>query len=59
MRKAFLFRIPGQHGMYDFEELREMRLPQNKRIEVTERMKQDQSRSVGSMSVAAILSKFG
>jgi len=59
MRTPFLFRIPGQHGMYDFDEIRGMHLPRGKMIEVTECMKPGQSRGVGSMSIATILSKFG
>jgi len=59
MQNSFLFRVPGQHGMYDFNEIKAMRLPRNKNLTVTEIMKQHHSRDVGKMSVAAILSKFG
>jgi len=45
--------------MYDFNEIKAMRLPKNKNLAVTEIMKQHHSRDVGKMSVAAILSKFG
>lgn len=59
MQKPFLFRIPGYHGMYDFDEIREMHLDKAKCLSVTEVMKQNKSRDIGKMSVAAILSKFG
>ena len=59
MRKSFLFRVPGYHGMYDFEEIRDMGLAKTKSIGVTEIMKPNHSRDVGKMTVAAILTKFG
>lgn len=45
--------------MYDFDEIREMHLDKAKCLSVTEVMKQNKSRDIGKMSVAAILSKFG
>ncbi len=59
MQKPFLFRVPGYHGMFDFEEIQGMKLPSGKVIGVTECMKPGKSRNVGSMTVATILSKFG
>lgn len=59
MQKPFLFRVPGYHGMFDFEEIKGMDLPKNRVLGVTECMKPGSSRNVGEMSVAAILSKFG
>lgn len=59
MRNNFLFRIPGQHGMYDFDEIRTMNVRKNASIGVVEITKQNHSRNVGNMSIAAILSKFG
>lgn len=59
MQRSFLFRVPGQHGMYDFDEIRNMNLPRRTNLAVTEVMKQHHSRDIGKMTVAAILSKFG
>ena len=59
MRKAFLFRVPGYHGMYDFDEVRQMNIGKTKQIGVVEVMKPNQSRELGKMNIASILSKFG
>lgn len=59
MRTAFLFRVPGHHGMYDFESVASMGLRKTDVLEVTEQIHQNDSRSIGKMSVSAILSKFG
>jgi hypothetical protein len=59
MRKSFLFRVPGYHGMYDFGEIKDMELSSTKKLAVTEIMKPNHSRDIGKMTVAAILAKFG
>lgn len=45
--------------MFDFDEIREKHLPDGKVLEVTEKMRKDHSHSIGKMTVAAVLSKFG
>jgi len=59
MQRNFLFRVPGQHGMYDFSEIKRMNLSKMKCLEVKEMEKQNCERTVGWMSVEAILAKFG
>lgn len=45
--------------MYDFDEIREMNLSKARCLEVKELEKQHKERTVGWMSVEAILAKFG
>lgn len=54
----FLFKFPGQPGIYDFSEVREMHIPKNTRIEVTEIKGPGLSRGIGRMTFAAVVAKF-
>jgi hypothetical protein len=58
-QKTFLFRIPGQDGMYDFSEVQKMRLNKNTILSGTEVIGQNRSRYIGKMRLSSVLSKFG
>ncbi len=57
-KPSFLFKRPGQPGIYDFEQVRNLNVNRNTMLEVIEVERQSFSRKVGYMNLASVLAKF-
>lgn len=56
--RYFLFKLPGQPGMYDFSEVRDMRLPSKTNVGVYQIKDSVTSTRLGKMKLSVALAKF-